>query len=458
MTGTVEKAVTEIKRGKRYPVYLLHGDEFLAKAGARAIVDALVPPARQSLNVETVTEEADLASLPIRLNTVPLFGGTKIIVVHDSKAFVSKQNLGNLASRSFEAWEAGDAERAARLLLQVVAATGESENFLSRAARGEISGAEWDRVLSMEAEPEAEQWLREVAGHAVTDRMPIPEATGAGLARIFEDTIQRGIPADASLILTTEVVDERRALFKRISAVGVVIDCGVRSRRSWDTQMEPEAARAKIREMVTAAGKTIAGDASAAIVERTGLSMRGLESEMEKVLLYIGSRPTITASDVMDVLSNSREANIFDLTNAVSGRDAGKAFRALRSLLTRREPAGRILSTLAGEMRSLIVARSALEQRLAGTLDVSIPFEAFRSRILPRLARESEGDDGSAAKLLAMNPFRAFNVLKGAARFSMPELVRGLVAIHAADLALKTSGYPEDLIMEQLLITLCASA
>jgi DNA polymerase-3 subunit delta len=456
MTGPVEKAVADINQGRRYPVYLLHGDEFLAKEGAKAVVEALVPPDERLLSVEAISEDRDLASLPMRVNTLPLFGGSKVVVVHDSKAFVSKENLLNLVKRSQAEWQAGDAARAAHLFLQVVAAAGESEGFLDRAARGELSGGEWERVLSLEADPEAERWLREVAGRTIAEGMAIPEATGAGLARVYEETIHRGIPANVSLILTAEVVDERRALFKKIRAVGCIIDCGVRSRKSWDTQMDPEVARAKIREMVAAAGKTISGDAVTSIVERTGFSMRGLGSEMEKILLYVGSRPAITSSDVLEVLSNSREANVFDLTNAVSGRDAGKALRALRSLMTRREPVPRILGTLAGEVRNLIVARAALERRLDGTLDPSLPFDTFRSRILPRLAREMTGDDGSAAKLLEMNPFRAFNLLKGAARFSAPELLRGLEAIHETDLSLKTSGHPEHLLMEQLLIRICA--
>ena len=455
MTGTVEKAVAEIKQGRRYPVYLLHGDEFLAKEGAKGIIGMLVPPERQSLSVEVVSEDNDLASLPIRLNTLPLFGGVKVVVVYDSKAFLSKFNLESVAQKSQDAWLAGESERSVRLFLQIVAAAGEGEGFLDRAARGEVLDREWERVLSVERDPEAEAWLREVARTAVADRMAIPEAAGAGQARIYEDSIQRGIPANASLILTTEVVDERRSLFKKISAAGFVIDCGVRSRRTWDTQMNPEAARAKIREMVSAAGKSIDEEAVAGILTRMGTSMRGLVSEMEKLLLYVGAQPAVRTADVLEVFSHSREANIFDLTNAVSGRDAGKALLALRSLLTQREPAPLILNVLAGEIRNLIIARSALDRWLGGKLDSALQFETFRFRVLPRLKEPRDGDDGSAAKLLDMNPFRAFNLLKGGSRFSLDRLIHGLEAIHETDLALKTSGHPEALLLEQLLIKIC---
>jgi DNA polymerase-3 subunit delta len=454
MTGTVQKAVSEIKRGTRHPVYLLYGDELLAKDGAKAIVDALVPPEQQSLNVEVIAEDRDLASLPVRLGTLPLLGGSKVVVVHDSKAFVSKQNLGDLAKKSLQAWQAGDAERALRLFLQAVGAAGEAEGFLERAARGEVSDPEWERVLGMEETPEAEPWLREIAGRAVADGAAIPASAGAGLAQIYEDTIQRGIPGNASLVLTAEVVDQRRALFKKISVAGVVIDCGIRTGRTGETQMNPETARAKIREMVAAAGKTIAGDAVVSIVERTGFSMRALESEVEKILLYVGTRPAITPADVMEVLSNSRESSIFDLTNALSDRDAGRALRALRNLLAQREPLPPTLGMIAGEIRTLLIARGALERQLEGTMDPGITYGAFQSRVLPRLQRKVEGDDGSAAKLLEMHPFRAFNLLKGATRYSLAELVRALTAIHEADLALKSTGGPEDLLMERLLITI----
>jgi hypothetical protein len=164
MTGKVEKAVAEINRGRRFPVYLLHGDEFLAKEGAKAIIEALVPPDQQSLSVEVVSEDQDLASLPLRLRTLPLFGGTKVVVVQDSKAFVSKENLDSLVKKSMEGWQEGDLERAVRWLLQSVAAVGEGEGFLDRAARGEVSGPELARVLGTEADAVKEQWLREVHG------------------------------------------------------------------------------------------------------------------------------------------------------------------------------------------------------------------------------------------------------------------------------------------------------
>jgi DNA polymerase-3 subunit delta len=456
MTGSVEKALAEIGAGKRRPAYLLHGDELLARAGTKAILEALVPPAQQALSVEMVREDQDLASLSLRLRTVSLFGGTKVVVVHDTKAFISKQNVAKLFGRSLEAWAEAELDRAMRLFLQAVGAAGRDRAFVERAARGELGEAGWKQVVGMDRAPEAEGWLQEVAQRAQAEQAEIPAGSGGDASGFYEEVIRQGVPAGAVLILTAEVVDQRRSLFKLLAEQGFVIDCGVRGGKIGETQMKPELARAKIRELVTAAHKAIEDEAATAIVERTGFSMRALVSEVEKILLYVGARPRIVLNDVLAALSNSREAGVFDLTNAVADRAGERAVTALRRLLGQREAAIAILGLLAGELRTLIVARSALEARLDGRMDLAMPFPVFQARVLPRLTADKPDDDGAAAKLCAMHPFRAFTLLKSASRYTERELLDGLEAAYEADLALKSSGQPEDLILELFVLRLCA--
>ena len=455
MTDAVGKIVADIQRGKRAGVYLLVGDEFLAREGTQAIVDALVPKAHQPLSVEAVGDD-DAASVAGRLRTVPLFGGVKVVVVHDTKALVSKQNLGDLFRRSRDAWKEGDDQRAVRLLLQATGAAGRDRAFLERAAKGGMSEAAWREVFPFEPTEESERWLQEIVGRVVAEGKEVSDAAGAATARIYEDLVKQQIPAGAALILTAEAVDQRRALFKRISESGVVVNCGVRTGKLGETQMKPEVARARIQDSAGHAGKRIDDDAVTAIVERTGFSVRSLDSELEKILLYVGSRTEIRRADVLEVLSGSREASIFDLTNALEERDAAGAVRALRALAVQREAAQATLGMVASSLRGLIVARAVLDRRLDGQFDARVTYATFQARVLPRLAADDETDDGSAAKIRGMHPFRAFNLLKAASRFTQVELVRGLEAIHDADLALKTGGQPEGLILEGLALTLCS--
>ena len=353
MGGLIDKVVADIRRGTPASVYLLHGDELVAREGARAIVDALVPADRQALSVETISEDAEAATVPGRLRTVPLFGGIKVVVVHDTKAFTSKQNVGELFRKSWEAWKVRDGEKAERGLLQAVAVAGQDRSFLERAAQGELPAVLWKELLTVPPTNESEQWLRETASRLVAEGSEIPEAAGAATAAVFEDLLKQGVPSGAVLILTAEVVDQRRALFKRIAEAGVVVDCGVRAGKLGETQMKPEVARARIAEAVHHAGKRIDEGATTCIVDRTGFSVRTLESELEKILLYVGNRAEVRLADVLAVLSSSREASIFDLTNAVESRDVAGALHALRALAGQREAAPAMLGMIAATIRSL---------------------------------------------------------------------------------------------------------
>jgi DNA polymerase III subunit delta len=455
VTRTVESAVEEIVQGKRLSVYLLFGDELLTRQGAQKIADALVPAAERLFGVEVLSEDSAPASVPLRLRTVPLLGGLKVVVVHDTKAFVSKQGVGQVFRRSFEVWKEDDLARAMRLWLQGVGTAGQDRTFLERAAQGGLDEAAWRDLLGMAPEPEAEAWVQAVASQALADGAAIPSG-GGGTARMYEDLL-KSLPAGAVLVLTAEVVDQRRALFKRIAEIGAVLDCSVRAGKAGETQMRPELARAKIREAIAAAQKQIDADAVEWIIERTGFSMRGLASELEKLVLFVGERRRIQVADAAAVLTSTRETGLFDLTRALDERDAGRALRAVRGLLAQREAEIAILGLVAAEIRQLLVARCAIDIRLGGALDPAVAYPGFQSRILPRLAGAGP-DDGSAAKLSAMHPFRAYNLVRAAARYSQDELLRALRAMHALDLAGKTAGALDAVALETLLLDLCRAA
>lgn len=456
MTGLLAKALADLQRGRPAAVYLLYGDELLAREGAQVIVDALVPEGHRSLSVEVVGDE-DAANVPGRLRTVPLFGGLKIVVVHDTRAFISKQNAGDLFRKSREAWREDKREPALRYFRQATAAAGVDRAALERAATGGPVSEAWSEVLGGDAADDTEAWLRELAGRIVAEGGET-SPSGGGSASIYEELLSRGMPPGAVLILTAEMVDQRRALFKRVKETGVVVDCGVRAGRAGETQMKPEVAKARIADAVGRAGKRIDDDALQAILERTGFSVRALDSELEKILLYAGSRRDVAREDVLAVLSSSREASIFDLTNAVETGDAAAALRAFRALAVQREAALSILGMLASVIRSLVPARSVLDRHLGGRLDARLSYGAFQAGVLSRLSAEAVGDDPAATRIREMHPFRAFNLLRAAGRFSEAALLDGLRAIHDADLALKTTGQPDSLILETLLLTLCGAA
>ena len=124
--------------------------------------------------------------------------------------------------------------------------------------------------------------------------------------------------------------------------------------------------------------------------------MRAL-SPRSKILLYVGDRPRITLEDVTEVLSTIARRGCSTSPMRVDEREAGRALRALRGLLAQREAGVAILGLLAGEVRSLPVARCALDRRLGGEFDPRMTFATFQARLLPRLSAEDGRDDDPAS-------------------------------------------------------------
>ncbi len=460
MTAAVDGALAAIRAGKRASLYLFHGDEFLAREGVARLLEALVPAEQRTFSVEVVPEEHELASLPGRLRTGSLFGGIKVVVVYDSKAFAGKQTSGKFFDRSRAAWREGEIERALKAFLQGLAGSGNGEELLDRLTRGALPAEEARRLQGGGSDAEGESWLREMGERILRENLSLPAGSKGDPGRLYEEVLERGLPPESVLILTCEMVDERRSLFKKMKAAGTVIDVSLRSGKAYETQMSLDAARARIRKAVSEAGKTLDREAGEYLLERTGLSMRSLASELEKLLQYVGSRTKVTLADARQVLSVSREAGIFDLTNAMGGRDAARAISALRGLFAQREPAVMLLGMLASEVRTLILWRQLIDERLDGQFDPAMAYPAFQARVLPRLAAEGRGADEAAAGKTAasfqgIHPFRLYRLLCAAAAFSLDGLLDALQAIAETDLKLKTTGQPEALLMEALLLRIC---
>ena len=248
--------IADIRKGARLSVYLLYGDELLTREGAKAIVDALLPPEHQSLSVEVVAEESEGGSLPLRLRTVSLFGGTKVVVVHDTKAFVSKQSVAGLFAKSWEAWKGGNLARATALLLQATGAAGQDRSFLERATRGELGEPVWDQLLTLSHDDESEALASRDGGASAGRGDGGSGGIGSGYGEeSSEEMLQQGIPVLGPSSSSPPRWWISAAPSSSGSTRGVVVDSEVRTGKAGETQMRPEMARAKIRERVAAEKK-----------------------------------------------------------------------------------------------------------------------------------------------------------------------------------------------------------
>jgi DNA polymerase-3 subunit delta len=128
----------------------------------------------------------------------------------------------------------------------------------------------------------------------------------------------------ACLVLAVDAIDRRTKLFKEADRLGAVVECN---------PLYPQQVRTWAAHYVKRAGKGIDDDALDALIDAVGTSLSDVVSEVEKIMLYAGTRPRITLSDVETIVVRMRTEDVFELINAISAKDKRNALRLLIRLM-----------------------------------------------------------------------------------------------------------------------------
>jgi DNA polymerase-3 subunit delta len=180
------------------------------------------------------------------------------------------------------------------------------------------------------------------------------------------------------------------------------------------------------------------------ILARAGDDLRGVQQELDKLVLFVGEQATIRAADVEMIFADHGEGWIFDLTRAIGERDAPAALAHLARLLAQGEPPLRLLATIAAELRRLLKVRQLLETDCARSWKKGMSYQQFQHSILPQVGA-----------LLSRNPYGDYLCFQRAESFSLADLHACMEKVFAADLRLKSSGSETHLVMEKLLLGMC---
>jgi DNA polymerase-3 subunit delta len=113
--------------------------------------------------------------------------------------------------------------------------------------------------------------------------------------------------------------------------------------------------------------KKLAANAARLLVELVGPRMGLLDSELEKLSIYAGDRPSIEMGDVDALVGRGRAANVFKIMDAVGDGKPALALRILNELFEEGEAELAILGALGAQLRRL--ALTARQHRLGKPLD-----------------------------------------------------------------------------------------
>ncbi|OJU28010.1 MAG: DNA polymerase III subunit delta [Sphingobacteriales bacterium 41-5] len=85
-----------------------------------------------------------------------------------------------------------------------------------------------------------------------------------------------------------------------------------------------------VNKMVNGLGYTITPKGNALLVEHIGNDLNRIENEIEKILINVGSRKSITEEDIEQFVGISKEYNIFELQSALANKDMPKAIKIIQ--------------------------------------------------------------------------------------------------------------------------------
>jgi DNA polymerase-3 subunit delta len=463
-------------RGGLPPVCLIHGEELLVRQAFEAVVNHLLPSA-DHFNFEALDgAAADIGDVIARVRTYALMAGTKVVALKDARVFHSQADAGRLFENARKAFMDGEPTKAAHALLGALGQVNLDLQDLADSGRGAKLPPGWDPG-------EDHAWLDALVDHCRSLQLEA-KAAGDDAARL-EEAIAKGLPAGHHLVISTDIVDRRRGLYKAIVEQGLVIDCSVpKGERKADREAQAAALQSQLKAILDPCHKTMGRAAFTALCEMTGFNLGVFTNNIEILVDFVGGRREITAADVEAALTRTKKDPLFEFTNAVTDRKWEKSIGLLGALLDGEMHALQLLAAITNQVRKLLVAKGFLESPAGAAWHPGITYLQFQSSVQPAVAQHDRellaqmggweqklaagkpaGKRKAQAKassdlVLAKSPASAYplyQLLIKAERFSRDELEQALQRLSDADLQLKSSTVNPRLALERVVWSICGN-
>jgi len=260
------------------------------------------------------------------------------------------------------------------------------------------------------------------------------------------------------LLISAGKVDKRKTFFKTLDKIGTVESFVALSAddKDWAERVEM-AARTAVRERQ----KEISEEALAELVARVGPNARQLETEIEKLSLFVGDKKKIEFSDVARICSQNKTAKAFALGDALGDRDLPRLLKRLDGELWEakfdkdKSEIG-LLYGLISKIRAMLLLKEMLREGwVKQTPNHPYDFQLFKSQ-LERVPKDKLPAD-KKFNPLALNPYVLYKALPQVKKYSQSELVRAMDLLLRCNRRLVGSGLDEALVLQQALAQIVAT-
>jgi DNA polymerase-3 subunit delta len=263
----------------------------------------------------------------------------------------------------------------------------------------------------------------------------------------FAEIIKGDFGANITLLLSAAEVDKRRSFYKALAnrAELQILDRLDSSRSGWE-----EEATEIVRARATKRKLQFDDDALDLFVLLTGGDTRQIDSELEKIDIFLGNERRVNVELVRELVPLSRAGVIFELGNALAERDLERALTLVRRLLDQGESAiGILLVAILPTIRNLLLAKDLMERHRLPRPHAPFHFISAINRLqdtaTEHLPRKKDG---------SVNAYALGIGAQNAHRFETGQLVAGMQACLEANLQLVTTQLDHELILTEVVVKL----
>jgi DNA polymerase III subunit delta len=251
------------------------------------------------------------------------------------------------------------------------------------------------------------------------------------------------------LLISAGKVDKRKTFYKAIEKLGTTEGYAALSLddKDWAAQAEAWALQA-----LRARKKEISDEALSALVNSIGPNHRQLESEVEKLSVYVGGRAQVALDDVGAIVTRNKQARAFALGDALGDRDLPRLLRTLDEEFwemkrdSKKSEIG-LLYGLISKVRVMIFLKEMLREKW---IKAGVDFYRFKAQ-LERVPADQLPED-KRFNPLSMNPYLLYKALPHAERYSLDELTHAMGLLLECNQRLVSSSLDETLVLQQTLM------
>jgi DNA polymerase III delta subunit len=222
--------------------------------------------------------------------------------------------------------------------------------------------------------------------------------------------VREGVAEGQAFLLSTCAIPRNSALFKAFKEADAVVDFGADG-KPWERE---RALRENFGTVLERFGLKMGTQVRDEFLARVGSDTRTILQELEKLLLYRGGPGEIKTADVEAITSVGKEAEAWDLTDAVGLRNSVKVALSLRRLEEQGTAPIMLSVMLDGRIRDLILIRAGLDGGWLRAYDKSASWD--------NPPREAQLAFGLAESLSKQTSYRLAKLAQQARNYTLNEL------------------------------------